>query len=220
LWKDFEFYIVEIRLTGRKTMRAAGIKALFLLLIIPLFFGAFALSPAKKLPPQVFEFYEDWNHLYAYSTREERMTLLSSLETPLPPSGKDSQRLSDVLHWMRKIKDRILFGDQKMIAKTKKQSPLLRNLFYRTELVEVQEFLKSGVRLSVKLAVVELEPEDVFRYIDRYVEDKKQEYENLFFKFRDSGENNRLKQRTEYHEWVLVNGLWKKNDGSFLLLIK
>lgn len=201
-------------------MRAACIKALLLLVVIPLIFDAFVLPPAAELPTQIFEFYEDWNHLYAYSTREERMTLLSSLEMPLPTPEKDSQRLSDVLHWMRRIKDRILFGDPKMVAKTKKQSPLLRNLFYRTELVEVKEFLKSGERLSVKLAVVELEPEDVLQYIDRHVEDKRQEYENPFLKFRNSGENNRLKQRTEYHEWALIDGQWMKKDGSLLLLKK
>jgi hypothetical protein len=215
--KTFEFSISEKK-TGRAIMKACGFLVLVSLLITPHLVGDCVSCEAKRLPAPIEEFYADWNHLCAFSTSQERMELLSYLESRSLPPRFDSPRLSDILHKMGKIKDQTLIADPKMLAKTKKPSPLLRNLFCRTEFLKTEKFLRSEDRISVKLEIVELLPEDVLRFIERYEEEKERGPAVSFFEHPGSGAEDRRIHRTEYHDWVRIDGKWKRRDGSYLLL--
>lgn len=201
-------------------MRSAGFQLLFLFLVCSLLSGVLLFPQTERLPSQVFDYYEDWNHLSAYSTREERMELLPLLETRPHSKGSGSPRLAEVIHRMRKIKARIFFADPKMVAKTGKVSPLLRNLFYRTELVKVQKFFKSEDHLSVKVNVIDLEPEDIIRLIAELARNSGQKEKDALFNSLASSTDRNILSRTEFHNWSRIGTQWMRSDGSLLLLKK
>ena len=200
-------------------MKAASLYGLFLLLLMPLMGGTDQKNPLIKntLPIQISDFYDNCNYVCAYSTRNERMKILDALykEERLPEDS--SGRLACVRDRMIKIRDHVRMLDPEMVLKSKGPTPMDRNLFFRTERVTVQSYRKEGHKLSVKLTVFELEPEDVVKFISAYHQEE-QNGRRPSSPDQLPKPSSRTIEKTEYHDWTLRDGKWMKTDGRYLLL--
>lgn len=175
-------------------------------LLTALAFMSIALYPSS-IPPEISEFYEDYNFVASFSTPSERDTLIDCFSQEVLPDDIRTDRLDRVFGLMKKLYSRIARIDPEMVHHLGPRRPYIK-YFFRSELLDVQKVDQSGKKAVVEVRSYSVEPEFVQRYIQQYEasprdEDKIPTIEDYLQSLKD-----RVHSHKESHIWLFQDGRW------------
>lgn len=173
----------------------------------------------RLIPEDILEFYRNYNFVCAFTTRSERMRLVSCLEDGVLPKEFESQRYQEVLSRMKRLIAQVLIIDPEMVM-PRGVGKDLQKVVFRQELFEVHSYRRIKDGAGVDVLTYSMQPETALRYI--------QEYEN------NQGDTSKLptedeilnearsliEQRRETHNWSYINGRWMKTFANYIFLKK
>jgi len=173
-------------------------------------------SEKKEIPLQISEFYKDCNFISSFSSRDEREELIAYLSKKELPKEHKSERLEKVFQLMQNVKSKIMISDPGMIIQTMPSSEQI----FRSALTEVRKIQKGDQETAVEVLVCALAPEENFRYISQYDENRGDERKIPSEEERIESAKSKLRFAPviEIHKWLLIDGRWMKQDANVLLL--
>jgi len=195
----------------------------FLIVIGVLFCGWGALPSGfqenQLIPEEIQVFYRDYNFVCSFTTRSERVQMAACLDDGVLPNELNSQRHQEVFSRMKRLIQKVLILDPKMVIPSGVENNL-QKLIFRQELFEVKAFRRSRDSAGVDVFAYTLEPEMVMRYISEY-EDNQGETDKIPSESQILQESrSRIEQRLETHTWKYMNRRWVKTFNSYLFLKK
>jgi hypothetical protein len=168
------------------------------------------VSPSS-LPPEISEFYEDYNFVASFSTPSERDSLIDCFSYEVLPEDIRTDRMNRVFRLMKKLYSRIARIDPQMVQPVGPRTRYIK-YFFHTELLDVQKIDRSGKKAVVEILAYSVEPEFINRYIQQYETNQENEDGIPSNQERIDSIKSRIVPRTEFHIWLYQNGQWMKAE--------
>lgn len=165
----------------------------------------------SSIPPEISEFYEDYNFIASFSTPSERDTLIDCFSQEVLPDNVRTDRLNRVFRLMKKLYSRIARIDPKMVQHVGPRKPYIK-YFFHSELLDIKKIDRSGKKAVVEILAYTVEPEFVSRYIQQYEKNQDEEEKVPSDEERIESVQNRVMPKTEFHVWLFQNGNWMKAE--------
>ncbi len=178
--------------------------------MVALVFMVLSLSPSS-IPPEISEFYEDYNFVASFSTPSERDTLINCFSQDVLPEDIRTDRMNRVFRLMKKLYSRIARIDPEMVQHVGPRTPYIR-YFFHSELLDIKKIERSSKKAAVEILTYSIEPEFVSRYIQQYETNQDEEKKVPSDEERIESAKNRIIPKTEFHIWLYQNGLWMKAE--------
>ena len=178
--------------------------------IVALVFMVLSLSPSS-IPPEISEFYEDYNFVASFSTPSERDTLIDCFSQDVLPEDIRTDRMNRVFRLMKKLYSRIARIDPKMVLYVGPRTPYIR-YFFHSELLDIKKIDRSDKKAAVEVLAYSVEPEFVSRYIQQYETNQDEEEKVPSDEERIESVKSRIMPKTEFHIWLYQNGHWMKAE--------
>jgi hypothetical protein len=169
-----------------------------------------SLSPSS-IPPEISEFYEDYNFVASFSTPGERDTMIDYFSEDVLPKDIRNDRRNRVFRLMKKLYSRVTSIDPKMVQRLGPKMPNIK-YFFHSELLDVKNIDTSGKKAVVEIWAYTVEPEFVNRYILEYETNQNDEDGVPSNQERIESIKSRIRPRTEFHIWLYQNGQWMKAE--------
>ena len=179
-------------------------------LLTALAFVSTGLHPSS-IPPEISEFYEDYNFIASFSTPAERDTLIDCFSQEVLPEDVRTDRLNRVFRLMKKLYSRIARIDPEMVQHVGTRKPYIK-YFFHSELLDIKKIDRSGKKAVVEILAYAVEPEFVNRYIQQYEKNQDEEEKVPSDEQRIESAQNGVMPRTEFHIWLYQNGDWMKAE--------
>ncbi len=182
-------------------------------LILPLPGTSLEGAKSPPLPKQISRYYDGYNFVCSFSTKEERNRLRACLKGGEPSAQPGDARLKKVLDAMKSLQVRVQSIDPEMAIPPQ---PVVYIDY--AGIVEVREVSVSGEKATVHITVYGLEPEASLWLISQYDraggdEDKLPPPERRL----DLARTSKF-QRKEIHHWTRFKSGWKKSEVNLILL--
>ena len=165
----------------------------------------------SSIPPEISEFYEDYNFVASFSTPSERDTLIECFSQDVLPEDIRTDRMNRVFRLMKKLYSRIARIDPKMVRHVGPRKPYIK-YFFHSELLDVKKIDRSDKEAVVEILAYTVEPEFVNRYIQRYEANQDEEEKIPSDEERIESVQSRIIPKTEFHVWLYQNGSWMKAE--------
>ncbi len=159
-------------------------------------------------PPEISEFYEDYNFVASFSTPSERGILIGYFSQDVLPDEIRSDRLNRVFRRMKKTYSRITRIDPKMVQHVGPRKQYIE-YFFRSELLEIKKIDTSGKKATVEILAYSVEPEFVNKYIQQYDQDQEEDRIPSNEERLESAKSQ-IVPKTEFHIWLHQDGNWMK----------
>ena len=166
-----------------------------------------------SLPPQIAEFYEDYNFVASFSTPAEREKIIDNFEREFLPEDIRSERFNQVFRMMKKLYSRMLRFDPEMVIYRGPRKAYIK-YFFNSELLEARKVERSDKKAVVEVLSYSTEPEFVNRFIDEFNENAGEEDKIPSNEERVKTVKSKVIPRVEFHIWYLQDG--KGYDPFFL----
>ena len=186
--------------------------------MVALVFMASNLSPSS-IPPEISEFYEDYNFVASFSTPSERDTLIDCFSQDVLPEDIRTDRMNRVFRLMKKLYSRIVRIDPKMVRHVGPRAPYIK-YFFHSELLDIKKIDQSSKKAVVEVLAYSVEPEFVNRYIQQYETLQDKEKKVPSDKERIESVKSRIIPKTEFHIWLYQNGRWMKAEHKNIYIKK
>jgi len=170
----------------------------------------FGLYPSSS-PPEIVEFYEDYNFVASFSTPSERDTLIDCFSQEVLPEDIRSDRMNRVFGLMKKLYSRIARIDPKMVMRVGPRTRYIK-YFFHSELLDIKKIDLSGKKAVVEILAYTVEPEFVNRYIQLYEANGEQEEKVPPDEDRIESAKSHIIPKTEFHIWLFQDGNWMKAE--------
>jgi len=164
------------------------------------------------LPPQISDFYDNYNFISSFSTGAERRMLIEKYSRYGIPEDMETERLGKVFNRMKRLEDRFFVMDSKMVIWVG-PTPKFWKFHFHPVLFDVLGIHFSGDKAVVDVVSYHVEPETILRFISAFEESEgdghkvpSPEERILLAKCGDPEE--------VFHRWVLQNGNWKKSTAD------
>lgn len=168
----------------------------------------------KEIPSEISAYYEDYNFVSSFSSSDERKELMDYLSGGELPEKFKSERLKKILRLMKRIREKILRYDPKMVTPVKPHGLYI----FHSELIELKNFHHKGKAVEIKVLVYDLEPEKNFRFISSYDTHNGDEKEIPPVELRIQAAKSEQAPRVEIHKWVYTKGKWLKRDANIIFI--
>lgn len=178
--------------------------------MVALVFMVLSLS-SSSIPPEISEFYEDYNFVASFSTPSERDKLIDCFSQDVLPEDIRTDRMNRVFRLMKKLYFRIARIDPKMVQHVGPRTPYIR-YFFHSELLYIKKIDRSSQKAAVEILAYSIEPEFVSRYIQQYETNQDEEKRVPSDEERIESVKSRIVPKTEFHIWLYQNGLWMKAE--------
>jgi hypothetical protein len=178
--------------------------------MVALVFIVLSLSPSS-IPPEISEFYEDYNFVASFSTPSERDTLIDCFSQDVLPEDIRTDRMNRVFRLMKKLYSRIARIDPKMVQHVGPRTQYIR-YFFHSELLDIKKVDKSSKKAAVEVLAYSVEPEFVNRYIQQYETNQDEKEKVPSDEERIESVKSRIIPRPEFHIWLYQNGRWMKAE--------
>lgn len=165
----------------------------------------------NSIPPEISEFYEDYNFVASFSTPAERDTLIDCFSREILPDDIRSDRMNRVFRLMKKLYSRIARIDPKMVQHVGPKMKYVK-YFFHSEFLDVKNIDRSGKKAVVETLAYSVEPEFVNRYIQQYEANQDNEDGIPSNQDRIESVRNRVMPKTEFHIWLYQDGQWMKAE--------
>lgn len=166
---------------------------------------------SPSVPPEIAEFYEDYNFVASFSTPAERDILIDHFSTDALPDDLCSNRMNRVFRLMKKLYSKITRIDPEMVVHVGPKKSAIK-YFFNAELLDIKKVDRSGKKAVVEISSYSLEPEFVSRYIKQYEAVQDGEEEVPSEEERIEFLKNHITPKTEFHIWLYQNGSWSKAE--------
>lgn len=183
---------------------------------VALVFMVLSLSPSS-IPPEISEFYEDYNFVASFSTPSERDTLIDCFSQEVLPEDIQTDRMNRVFRLMKKLYSRITRIDPKMVQHVGPRTPYIR-YFFHSELLDIKKIDRTSEKAVVEILAYSVEPEFVSRYIQQYETNQDEEKEVPSEEERIESVKSRIVPKTEFHIWLYQNGRWMKAEHKNIFI--
>ena len=188
-----------------------------LLLLPPIRANSGEVKPESPvLPPQISEFYDNYNFVSSFSTQAERKMLIEKYSKQGIPEHMKTERLGKVFNTMKKLKDRFFVTDSEMVLWVGPTHKFWK-FHFRPVLFDVLDIHVSGDRAVVDVVSYRIEPEKILRFIRAY-EESKGETQKVPTPEERIRHAECLDPEKVFHRWVFQNGNWKKRVADLYLL--
>lgn len=164
-----------------------------------------------SIPPQIAEFYEDYNFVTSFSTPEEREKLIDNFERKILPEDIRSERFNQVFRMMKKLFSRMVRFDPKMEMFHGSRKATLK-YFFNSELLEARKIQRSDKKAVVEVLTYSVEPEFVNRFIAQFDENAGEEDKIPSNEDRVKTVKSKIIPKVEFHIWYFKNGKWMKAE--------
>lgn len=166
---------------------------------------------SDSTPPEISEFYEDYNFVTSFSTPAERDLLIGCFPLEVLPEDIRSDRMTRVFQLMKKLHSRITRIDPKMVRHFGPRKAYIK-YFFRPELLEVKKIDKSGKKAAVEVMTYTVDPEFVNRYIRQFDSIHGEEKKIPSDEERIESVKSHVIPKSEFHIWLFQNGNWMKAE--------
>lgn len=180
---------------------------LFLIALVLLFGGLYPSS----IPPEISEYYEDYNFIATFSTPSERDMLIDCFSEDALPEDIRTDRMNRIFRLMKRLYARIARIDPKMVQHVGPRKPYIK-YFFHSELLDIKKIERSGKKAVVEILAYSVEPEFVSRYIQQYEASQDAEEKVPPVEERIESIQSRVIPKTEFHVWLYQNGSWMKAE--------
>jgi hypothetical protein len=174
-------------------------------------------SPEKAkpapLPEQISRYYEGYNFVSSFSTKQERSQLVVYLKGQGQPGQPGSNRLKKILDLMKELQAQVQSIDPKMVVPL---SPIVYIEY--AGIVEVKSVSVSDKKATVQVTIYGLEPEANLWLISQYDESGGDEQKLPSLEKRLDLAGTSMFRRTEVHTWIKLINDWKKNEANLIPL--
>lgn len=164
-----------------------------------------------SLPPQIEEFYEDYNFVASFSTPAEREKIIDYFEREVLPEDIRSKRFNQVFRMMKKLYSRMLRFDPEMVIHRGPRKAYIK-YFFNSELLEARKIERSDKKAVVEVLSYSVEPEFVNRFIDQFYENAGEEDKIPSDEERVKTVKSKIIPRVEFHIWYFQEGIWMKAE--------
>jgi len=170
------------------------------------------LQPSPSIPPQIAEFYEDYNFVASFSTPSEREELIDLFARETLPDDLRSDRMNRVFRMMKELYSRMVRIDPKMVIPVGPRTQYIK-YFFLPELLDIKKIDRSGEKAVVEVCAYSVGPEFVNRFISEYEENNGEEKKMIPTEDERMGLVKRsVFPRTEFHIWLLQDGKWMRAE--------
>jgi len=166
---------------------------------------------SPTVPPEIAEFYRDYNFVASFSTPAERDILIDHFSKDALPDDLCSSRMIRVFRLMKKLYSKITRIDPEMVMHVGPRKSTIK-YFFNAELLDIKKVDRSGEKAVVEISSYSLEPEFVSRYIKQYEARQDREEEVPSEEKRIESLKNHIIPKTEFHIWLYQNGSWSKAE--------
>jgi hypothetical protein len=164
-----------------------------------------------SLPPQIEEFYEDYNFVASFSTPAEREKIIDNFEREVLPEDIRSKRFNQVFRMMKKLYSRMLRFDPEMVIYRGPRKAYIK-YFFNSELFEARKIERSDKKAVVEVLSYSVEPEFVNRFIDQFNENAGEEDKIPSDEDRVKTVKSKIIPKVEFHIWYFQEGIWMKAE--------
>jgi hypothetical protein len=197
---------------SRKSMGLMIASALVLIFFYPcLSNGSLSLYDFSSMPPQIAEFYEDYNFVASFSTPAEREKLIDNFEKEILPKDIRSARCNQVFRMMKKLLSRVMRIDPEMVIFRGPHKASIK-YFFNSELLETRKIERSDKKAVVEVLTYSVEPEFINRFIAQFNENAGEEDQIPSNEDRLKTVKSKIIPKVEFHIWYFQNGTWMKAE--------
>lgn len=165
----------------------------------------------SSIPPQIEEFYEDYNFVASFSTPSEREELIGLFARETLPNSLRSSRINRVFRMMKELYTHLFRIDPKMVNPYMPRTQYIK-YFFLPELLDVKKINRSDKKTVVEVGAYFVEPEIVNRFIAEYEKDNGDEEKIPSEKERLEWLKKTVVPTTEFHIWFLQGDKWMRAE--------
>ncbi len=169
------------------------------------------IQSSSSIPPQISEFYEDYNFVASFSTPAEREELIGLFARETLPDSLRSDRMNRVFRMMKELYTCIFRIDPKMVNPLVPRTQYIK-YFFLPELLDIKKIDRSDKKAVVEVCAYILESEFVDRFISAYEENNGEEEMIPKEDERLDLVKRNAYPRTEFHIWFLQDGKWMRAE--------
>ena len=170
----------------------------------------------NKIPPQIYEYYRDYNFVSSFSSESEREILARYLYHKELPDRIKYERLEKIYGLMKNLNAQVMRIDPEMVF----PKTLSDQYAIRPELMEIRDAQRHNNEFAIEIFVYKIGSESNLRLISQY-----NEYGGDESKI--PSEEQRIQAamsiststpREEIHKWEFIYGKWMKTEADIVLL--
>ena len=166
---------------------------------------------SSSIPPQIEEFYEDYNFVASFSTPPEREKLIEFFARESLPDDLKSDRMNRVFRMMKELYCRMVRIDPEMVIPFGPRTQYIKS-FFLPELLDVKKIDQSGEKTVVEVCAYSVGPEFVNRFISEYEQKNGEDGEIPSEEERLDLVKENVFPRTEFHIWFIREGKWMRAE--------
>jgi hypothetical protein len=164
-----------------------------------------------SMPPQIAEFYEDYNFVASFSTSAEREMLIENFTREVLPKDIRSARFNRVFRMMKRLFSRVMRFDPEMEVYRGPRKAYIK-YFFNSELLEARKVERSDKKAVVEVLTYSVEPEFINRFISQFNENAGEEDKIPSNEDRVKTVKSRIIPKVEFHIWYFQDGTWMRAE--------